>query len=262
MHPAPFDYVAPAGLDEAVTILAEDAGAKPLAGGQSLLQAAALREVRPTLLVDIGGLGELRGVEEAGGVLRIGAGEPMARVARDSLVQRGAPLLVETLATVGAAAIRNRATLGGSAAWADPTSQLPAALLALDATYVVHGPDGTRPVPAAELATGVHTTTLAPGELITGVELPLRRFDGHALRLVRRTAITWPVAGCAATRDGKEVRLALFGAGPTVVLVGGVDEVAEAVAPLDDERGTSTYRRRVLPELAQRARNDLERGAP
>jgi carbon-monoxide dehydrogenase medium subunit len=256
MRAVAFDHVAPRTLSEACELLAED-GAMALAGGQSLMQSAVLREVRPRLLVDLARLRELRGVH-ADGALRIGAAEPMADLERDPLVARHAPGLVRTLATVGSVAIRSRATLGGSAAWADPTSQLPAALLALDATFVLRGPGGERRVPAEGFAVGAHRAVLGPGELICAVELPLAAGAGFGLRMVRRTSITWPVAGCAAVSRAGALRLALFGAAPVPRLARGLREVPALLDPPDDARASAAYRRAVAPVLARRAAADAE----
>ena len=254
MKPAPFAYERPEDVGAAVALLAEREGAVALAGGQSLMPALNLRERRAGLLVDLGALLPLRTIEEAGGVLRIGAGARMWDVERDPLVAEHAPLLVETLRTVGAPSIRSRATLGGSLAWADPTSQVPATLLALRAVVVTD----RRRLPVEELLTGPHATALERGELIVTVEL--RRGDGRgALRLLRRTGITWPVAGAAVVRGPGETRVALFGAGAVAVAGDGAsaDEACAAALakaePFTDARAGAGYRRAVLPVLAARA---------
>ena len=236
-----FAYAAPASLGEAVDLLGGRPGAMALAGGQSVMQAANLRELRPELLVDLGRLSELRGVSLGdGGRLVIGSGEPMADVERSALVADRAPLLARTLRTVGSVAIRNRATLGGSLAWADPSSQVPAALLALGATLRITGARGERVVDVADFPVGPGRTALGSGELLTAVELPPAA-PGQAtgLRLVRRTAITWPVAGCAVVRRGGRTRLGLFGAGPRPMLVSSLEELDGAVLdPPDDARAS------------------------
>lgn len=140
MHAAPFDYVRPGALDEAVERLTSAPGGVVLAGGQSLIQSTNLRELRPTILIDVSALPELQGITAFEGGLRIGAATPMARILASADVNGAAPLLATVLRTVGAAAIRTRATLGGSLAWADPCSQVPATLLAMDATVAVTGP--------------------------------------------------------------------------------------------------------------------------
>lgn len=259
MHAVDFGYRAARSLDEAIDLLLEQDGAMPLAGGQSLVQAANLREVRPALLVDLTGLDELRGIV-ADETLRIGAGEPMTDIGSHPLVHQHLPLLVETLNTVGSVAIRNRATLGGSAAWADPTSQVPAAMLALDAVFVIQRSGGQRRVPGTQLFTGSGTTSLQRGEVIRHVEFPMAQATGQGLCLVRRTAITWPVAGCAAVREASAVRLGLFGAGATPILARSIDEVEAVIDPPEDAGGSADYRRSVLPELARRALADAGGG--
>jgi carbon-monoxide dehydrogenase medium subunit len=274
MKSPPIDLERPERLDEAVGLLAERDDAVALAGGQSLIPALALRELRARVLVDLTRLRELRGVE-ADGVLRVGAGEPMSDLEREPLVARDAPLLVHTLGTVGAVAIRSRATLGGSAAWADPTSQLPAAMIALDATFVTT----RRRLAADAFFHGPRRTALERGEVIVAVELPRAEGAGFGLRHVRRTSITWPVVGCAATlgvRDGvvERVRIALYGSGERPVhaaraaeLLAGAAPTPEAFAeaarlaaaeadPRSDERASGQYRRDVLPVLVRRALSD------
>lgn len=253
MKPAPFDYARPEDLAAAVGLLAGREDAVALAGGQSLMPALNLRERSAGLLVDLGAIAPLRAIDAADGVLRIGAGARMWDIERHPLVAEHAPLLLETLRTVGAPSIRSRATLGGSLAWADPTSQVPATLLALRAEVVTN----QRRMGVESLLTGAHATALERGELIVALEL--RRGGGGALRQVRRTGITWPVAGAAVAVGPAGVRVALFGAGPVPVAGDGPsadDACAAALAraePFTDARAGARYRQAVLPVLAARA---------
>lgn len=171
----PFEYVRVATLDEAVRLLLAEEDARVIAGGQSLLPLMALRLARPTVLVDITGLG-LDRVEEAvgadGTVLRLGTLVRHSRLTTDPVVERAAPLLAAAAAHVGHPAIRNRGTLGGSLAHADPAAELPAAAVALGATVAVEGPDGPRRLTCADLVSGYYTNSLEPGEIVTAVEVP------------------------------------------------------------------------------------------
>lgn len=166
-----FEYVAPDTVAEAVGVAAADEDAKYLAGGQSLLPLLALRLARPTTLIDLQHLG-LESVALAGGELRLGAMTRHRIVEQDSVVRRAAPLLAEAAPFVGHGAIRNRGTIGGSLAHADPAAELPTVAVALGARVEVTGPAGSRSVEAADLAEGFFTTTLEPGELVTSVVIP------------------------------------------------------------------------------------------
>jgi carbon-monoxide dehydrogenase medium subunit len=143
-----------------------------LSGGQSLIPAMNLRLITPELIVDIGGVKELRGIAMKGETLVIGALTRHADLLKSSDIVKCAPLLAAAVAHVAHPAIRNRGTIGGSLAQADPASELPACMLALDATIVVRGPGGERRIAAAEFFTGIYETKLAPQDLLVAVELP------------------------------------------------------------------------------------------
>jgi carbon-monoxide dehydrogenase medium subunit len=175
IKPPPFDYVAPSTLPEALAVLASDEDAKVIAGGQSLLPLLALRLARPTVLVDLDGLG-LDGVyvdpPGPGALVRLGAMVRQRRIELDPDLGAAVPLLVEAVRHVGYVATRNRGTLGGSLAHADPVAELPAVVVALGGTVVAVGPSGSREVVAADLAESFFTTTLAPDEVLTEIRLP------------------------------------------------------------------------------------------
>jgi carbon-monoxide dehydrogenase medium subunit len=174
MKPAPFRYARVASAAEAVAILAAGAGeAKLLAGGQSLVPLLNMRLVRPAVLVDLNGARELEriGPEPDGGLV-LGALVRHTDLATSPLVRERAPLLAAAARHVGHAAIRNRGTLGGSLAHADPAAELPAALVALDAELALLGPRGSRRVAAAEFFRGLLSTALAADELLTEVRVP------------------------------------------------------------------------------------------
>ncbi len=211
MKPARFDYARPATLAEALALLAQPEAAV-LAGGQSLMPMMNLRVARPALLVDINrlpGLGEIR---LAGGVLRIGALARHAEVLASPLVAQAAPLLPQALAQVAHAAIRNRGTLGGSLSLADPAAELPACMLALDATLVVASARGERRIPAGAFFHGLYSTALAADELLLAAELPAAapgwRF---AFLEVARRHGDFAMAGVALALGPNAARLALCG---------------------------------------------------
>jgi carbon-monoxide dehydrogenase medium subunit len=213
-----FAYVKPASLDEALALLASHAGsAVPLAGGQSLMATLNLRLSAPEMLVDLGALDELRGVTERDGSIHIGALTTHNEVAQSPIVRRALPLVAEAIRHIAHVAIRNRGTLGGSLAYADPAAEMPACCVALDAAIVVAGRSGRREIPASQFYTGLFATALEPGELIVEVRIPAQRRDRHwgFAELSRRHG-DFALAGLAATvsknadRIG-DARLVYFG---------------------------------------------------
>ena len=176
MKPAPFDYVRPINVADAVAVLARDEGAKLIAGGQSLVPLMALRLARPTVLVDVNDLGlDAVAVQEGlsgPDIVRIGACTRHRRLERDLVFARAAPLLQEAAALIGYPAIRTRGTIGGSIAHADPVAELPAVLVAAGGSVMVRGVEGSREIAAADLFTGFLSTTIARDEIVEEVRLP------------------------------------------------------------------------------------------
>jgi aerobic carbon-monoxide dehydrogenase medium subunit len=173
VKPAPFRYRAPRTIDECVELLAEHGGdAKPLAGGQSLVPLMNLRLAFPEVIVDLNRVEGLDYVREEDGVLAIGAMTRHRDVAGSEAVRRRCPLLADAVALVGYPAIRNRGTLGGSIAHADPVAELPCVALTLDAELVVAGPSGRRSIAASDFFQGFLTTALEPDELLVEVRFP------------------------------------------------------------------------------------------
>jgi aerobic carbon-monoxide dehydrogenase medium subunit len=222
VKPAPFDYASPDRLEEALELLAERPGAgRALAGGQSLVPLLALRMARLDLLVDLGNITELSGVKRDRDELVIGAMTRQAQIATDPLIGQHAPLLTEATRHIGHFQIRNRGTIGGSLAHADPTAEYPAAALALDAELDVRGRDGARRIPIGELILGPYMTSLRSEELLVSVRIPLRAGrSGHAIEEIARRPGDFALVGGAAhlTLDHRDAiaraRVVLFGAGP------------------------------------------------
>ena len=221
MIPVAFDYLRPSTVDEALTAL-RDAGddAKVLAGGQSLVPVLRLRMAAPGLLVDLGGIGELRGVRDDRDALVIGSMTTHATLAGHPLVAEHAPLLAKAAVQIGDRQVRHLGTLGGSLAHADPAGDLPAVARAMDATFVVAGPSGRRSIPAAEWPVDYFTTAIAPDELLVEVRVP--KYDGWGAHYEKfhRTAQAWAIVGVAAMvrrSNGSiaEARVALTNMGPT-----------------------------------------------
>jgi aerobic carbon-monoxide dehydrogenase medium subunit len=195
-----FDYYPAASLAEAHRLLAAHPGAKLLAGGQSLIPIMKLRLASPEALIDIGRVAELRGISERGATLRVGALTTHAELASSDVVRRAAPALAEAAAQVGDPAVRNRGTIGGNVAHADPASDLPAVLVALDATMAAIGPRGARDIAAAEFFTGLMTTALGDNEILAAVSVPVRAAgQGSAYVKFAHPASRYAVIGVAAS---------------------------------------------------------------
>jgi len=238
VKPAPFDYVAPRTLDEALALLGEDA--KPLAGGQSLVPLLNFRLARPSLVVDLNGVTGLDRIRREGGSLRIGALVRQRALERSRLVAEHWRVLRAAVSHVAHPAIRNRGTVGGSVAHADPAAELPCALAALDARFHVRSQRGSRVLSHGELFVGPLQTALEPDELLVEIEVPAvppgarQGFAEHA-----RTHGDFALACVAVAGD----RIALGGVAPTPRVVSSLDE-----AHLDDP-----YRRALVAELLRRA---------
>ena len=173
MKASAFSYARATSVTNAIDLLAAHGdGAKVLSGGQSLMPAMNLRLISPELIVDIGDIAELRGIAVTGDRLRIGALTRHVDVQNSPEIAAHAPLLTQAIAHVAHPAIRNRGTIGGSLAHADPAAELPACMVALDATIIVNGPTGERRVPARDFFTGIYETVLSVDELLVAVEIP------------------------------------------------------------------------------------------
>lgn len=225
MKAAAFAYVRAANLDEAIGLLAtHGADAKLLAGGQSLLPMLNLRVTAPGVVVDIGGIADLRGIRIDGGMMKIGALTRHADLLMSPEIAAHAPLLAKAVPHIAHPAIRNRGTIGGSLAHADPASELPACVQALGATLIARGPQGERRIAASDFFTGIYQTALGPDEMLTTVEFPASRPDEKAyFHEFARRAGDYAMAGLAAqARIAGEaiaaLRLAFFGVGDRATL--------------------------------------------
>jgi CO/xanthine dehydrogenase FAD-binding subunit len=276
MKPPIFTYERPESLEDTLALLGAEADrAKVLAGGQSLVPLMNLRLASPELLVDIGRLDELRGLGSDDGALRIGALTTHATVEHDSAVAERCPLLAEAIRFVGHGAIRNRGTVGGSIAHADPAAELPLVLLALGGEVTVRSSSGSRQVAAGDFFHGFLMTAIEPSELLTEVAFPpAARDQGFAFEQFARRPGDFGLVSvaCVASLEGDRVasaRIVLGGIGPAPVLLEGlddlgasVDEAAAAageaahaaaadVAP--DIHASPEYRRHLARELTKRA---------
>ena len=200
MIPVKFDYVRPDTMDEAVRALAGagDEG-KVIAGGQSLLPLLRLRLAYPELLIDVGGIDELRGVRDSGDALVIGARTTLYQLVHDPLVAGHVGLLAQATGMVADPAVRHRGTVGGALAHGDPAGDLPAVILALDGTLIVRGPGGEREIAAADFFVDYLTTSLEPDEILTAIRIPkLGPGWGYRYEKFHRTAQSWATVGVAA----------------------------------------------------------------
>ncbi len=281
MKPAPFAYFAPTTLDEALALLTEHGyDAKPLAGGQSLIPTMNFRLAQPSVLIDLNRVQELFYLQPtAEGGVRIGAMTRQRMVERSSLVAERAPLLHEVMPHIAHAQIRNRGTIGGSLAHADPSAELPAVAVALDAQLRIRSQHGERMTCATDFYMGLFTTDLAPDELLTEIVIPpLPPATGWAFQEVARRLGDYAMCGCGATvtldADGRCVAARLVylsvGEGPTpaheaVTCIIGErltpSVIAEAariagerdINPTADIHASVAYRRHLATVLARRA---------
>src|SRR5918999_1954406 len=167
------EYARPGSVDEAVSLLAEHEGARPLAGGQTLINVMKARAATPEVLVDLADLEELRTIGfSSDGLLEIGAMVTYTQLAASSEVEVARPILAEVVSTIADVQVRNRGTVGGNVCVADPTNHLPPLLAALDATFTIRGAGGERTVSADEFFVGVYITAVPEGELLTKVSVP------------------------------------------------------------------------------------------
>ena len=273
MKPAPFAYKRARSTAEAVAWLTES-DARLLAGGQSLIATLNMRLSTPSLLIDINGIGGLDGIAQKDDVVEIGALTRHAQAGRSDVIAKHAPLIARAIPHIAHPAIRNRGTLGGSIAYADPAAELPACLLALDGEVEATGPKGKRSIKACDFFKGLFETALAPDEMLTAIRVPAatgQTRTGFA-ELARRHG-DYAIVGLAASAraDGKglaDVRLAYFGVGATPVRAGKAEaalakgDVDAAVAalelePPDDLQATAAAKKHLAGVLLRRVAGQL-----
>lgn len=234
MIPAAFDYTRADSTEAVLAALAEHGDeAKLLAGGMSLLPLMKLRLATPSVLVDIGRVSDLSYVRDDGDHLAIGALTRHRDLETSELLANECGVLRAVAAEVGDNQVRHRGTLGGSVAHGDPASDLPAVLLALDATFVVRGPGGERTVAAGDFFQGFLETALASDELLTEIRVPKTGATGFAYEKFNRRAQDWAIVGAVAVRNGS-TRVALVNMASTPIRATAVEEALAAGASIDD----------------------------
>jgi aerobic carbon-monoxide dehydrogenase medium subunit len=279
LKPPPFTYLAPDSLEEALSQLAEHGDeAKPLAGGQSLVPLLALRLARPTVLIDLGGLSELAYIRADNGHVAVGAMTRERAAERSEIIRSGVPLLAEALPLIGHIAIRNRGTIGGSAAHADPAAEIPTLAMALQAELVAASASrGRRTIPATEFFQGFLTTALEPDELLVEVRFPVaapgtvvafeeaaRRHGDFAMVgvasavLVRDGSVADARLALAGVSDAPlrchEAEQVLAGSAPSMAVIEEAASVATSpLTPASDLHGSSAYRKHLARVLIRRA---------
>ena len=265
MIPHAFDYEQPASVADAIAMLGKHGGeARVLAGGHSLLPLMKLRLAAPDALIDIGRIASLRGITDTPDSITIGALTTHAQVAGSHAIVTGCPILAETAAGIGDTQVRNRGTIGGSLANADPHGDLPAVLLALEGEVSAEGPSGQRTIAAADLFVDYLQTSLSQDEIITAVRVPKAARSAYVK--FNRRAQDWAIVGAAAVVDGSSARIALTGVGSKPVRASAAEaafsgsNAAEAAAhasdgldPPSDTAASGEYRAHLARVLVRRA---------
>jgi carbon-monoxide dehydrogenase medium subunit len=280
LKPAPFAYAKARSVAHAIELLGAD-DARLLAGGQSLIATLNMRLSHPALLIDLNGVGGLDGIVSSNGQLEIGALVRHAQAERSAELARRAPLIALAMPHIGHPAIRNRGTIGGSVAFADPAAELPACVLALDGELAIAGPQGSRAVKADDFFKGLFETALTARDVLTAIRIPAAGAETRVgfAEFARRHG-DYAMVGLAASAraDGKQLRdlrLAYFGVGPTplrarhaeqALAAGDVEAAVRALAqdlnPPDDVQASGTVKTHLAGVLLRRVIRQLEQAPP
>jgi carbon-monoxide dehydrogenase medium subunit len=262
--PASFTYRRAESADEAIELAGRYGDdAKFLAGGHSLLPLMKLRLATPEVIVDLGRVRELSYIRDEGGHVAVGALTRHHDLEHSGLLARELPLLAHAAGQVGDPQVRHRGTIGGSLVHADPASDLPAVVLALDATLIARGPSGTREIPSGEFFLGLFETVLEPDELLTEIRLPKPATPGWSFQKFTKRAIDWAIVGVAVQGEAT----ALVNMGPTPLrataveraLAGGASvpgaaaHAADQTTPSSDINASTAYRAHLARVLVRRA---------
>jgi carbon-monoxide dehydrogenase medium subunit len=265
MIPASFDYERPESLADAIGLLQRHGdAAKVLAGGHSLIPMMKLRLAVPETLIDLSHISDLTGIRDAGSYLAIGALTTHRDVAASEMVAAGCPVLAEAAAGIGDLQVRNRGTIGGSIAHAEPHADLPAVLTALEGEVQVEGPRGRRVIAAGDLFVDYLTTSVSPDEIITEVRVP-KLAQAAYVKFSRRTQ-DWAIVGVAAALAGPSARIAITGVGskpfrPSAAEAAwngsnaaeAAERAADGLEPPGDTAASPDYRKHLARVLTRRA---------
>jgi aerobic carbon-monoxide dehydrogenase medium subunit len=263
------EYARPGSVEEALELLGANPDARPLAGGQTLVNVMKARIAAPEVLIDLNDLPELREIRETGDGLELGAMVTYSQLVSASEVHRSRPILADVAAQIADVQVRNRGTVGGNVCSNDPTNHLPPLFVAMGATMVVSGAGGEREVPAGDFFLGVYMTAVAPGELLTRVKVPPRGSgDGFASVTIGAEGTCIVNAAAAANGGPPRVAIGCVDAVPVLVQPAAADEgaVREAVRdvlpePPGDVHASPGYRRHLAEVLALRAVRQATEGA-
>ena len=266
------EYARPATLEEAISVLATYDGARPLAGGQTLVNVMKARAAAPDVLVDLADLAELREIGfSSDGMLEIGAMVTYTQLMGSSEVEVSRPILAEVAATIADVQVRNRGTVGGNVCVSDPTNHLPVLLVALDATFTIRGEDGERTVSADEFFLGVYMTAVGEGELLTKVNVPTSSGAGDGFAGVTIGAHGTYIVNAAATVSGDAARVAIGCVAASPMRAAAMEErlagsefsedavraaargLGSTLDPPSDVHGSADYRRHLAEVSAVRA---------
>jgi aerobic carbon-monoxide dehydrogenase medium subunit len=273
MIPVAFDYARPRSLDEALGLLAthgEDA--KVLAGGHSLIPAMKLRLAQPKVLIDIGGIGDLRSINQQDGKIAIGALTTHYEIESSDLLKQSCPLLPEVAGKIGDMQVRNKGTIGGSCVHADPAGDWPAAMLALDAEFEVVGRNGNRTIAAKDFFVGMLTSAIGPDEILKVIRVPATAKSAAYVKFAQK-ASGFAIAGVAAIVDKqrKEVAVGVTGVAPaayraasveaslrgsdlsSATIASAAEKAADGVDPLSDIHASAEFRAHLARVQAKRA---------
>ncbi len=265
MIPQTFEYEQPESVADAIAMLGKHGGeARILAGGHSLVPLMKLRLAAPDALIDIGGIASLRGITDTPDAITIGALTTHAQVASSQVIAGGCPILAETAAGIGDAQVRNRGTIGGSIANADPHGDLPAVFLALGGEATAEGPNGERTIAAADLFVDYLQTSLSQDEIVTSVRVPKAAKSAYVK--FNRRAQDWAIVGAAAVVDGASARIALTGVASKPVRASAAEaaftgsnaseaagHAADGLDPPSDTAASGEYRAHLARVLVRRA---------
>jgi aerobic carbon-monoxide dehydrogenase medium subunit len=272
--PAAFDYVRAGSADEAISLIGQHGDdAKFIAGGHSLLPLMKLRLAQPSVLVDIGRLSDLSYIRDGGDHIAIGALTRHMDVEKSAVLAEHVPLLAHAAGHVGDPQVRHRGTIGGSIAHSDPASDLPATTLALGATYIAQGPNGTREIAASDFYQGFLETALNADEMLTEIRVPKMNGAGWSFQKFNRRAQDWAIVGVAAWRGNGASGVGLVNMGSTPILASAVSaallqgasvaDAAEAAAeesdPQSDLNASPEYRVHLAKVLVRRALEEASR---
>ena len=273
MIPVAFDYARPRSLDEALGLLAthgEDA--KLLAGGHSLIPAMKLRLAQPKVLIDIGGIGDLRSINQQDGKIAIGALTTHYEIESSDLLKQSCPLLPEVAGKIGDMQVRNKGTIGGSCVHADPAGDWPAAMLALDAEFEVVGRNGNRSIAAKDFFVGMLTSAIGPDEILKVIRVPATAKSAAYVKFAQK-ASGFAIAGVAVIVDKqrKEVAVGVTGVAPaayratsieaslrgsdlsSATIASAAEKAADGVDPLSDIHASAEFRAHLARVQAKRA---------